>query len=207
VGDNVNGKPPKHIERGGTTPSMTLMAELEPDETLASINSGESFAWSEDDSLDEPVVGSWRAVLLRAAAVLAFCVLTAVSVVVVWREWPQPQPAPVSSVAPSVQAAEVEVASPAPTSVGLPPVGDAARMKPPDPDTRFLAAMDRAEVHMPTKDAAVNQGHLICRSLDQGNSVEAISARLLSLSPGVTYEQIGQVVHAAINAYCPQYEN
>lgn len=186
---------------------MTLMAELEPDETLASIDSGESLAWSEDDSLDDPPFGSWRSVWLRAAAVLLFCVLTAVGVV--W--WEQPAPAgtpPAAAPSPTavVDPGFIAQVTSTPAPAWLPPVGDAARMKPPDPDTKFLAAMDRAEVHMPTTTEAIDQGHRICGALDKGTSVQAVTEKLASLSPGVTFEQIGQVVHAAINAYCPQHE-
>jgi hypothetical protein len=58
---------------------------------------------------------------------------------------------------------------------------------------------------MPTTVEAIDQGHRICGALDKGATIQAVTDRLWSLSPGVTSEQIGQVVHAAIGAYCPQH--
>lgn len=193
------------------------MAELddEPDETLAAIDSGEptasaeSLAWAEDDSLDETPIGSWRAVLLRAAAVLAFCVLTAVGVVVVWRELPGTPPA-----APPPSAATQTTLLPPPTkeAVANPTVvttamdSRAQKINPPNPDTVYLAQLDRANVHWTTEAEAIRNGHLVCRALDEGDSFQTIATHILNISaPSVTYGQVASAVGAAIYAYCPQH--
>jgi hypothetical protein len=196
---------------------MTLMAELdaEPDETLASTEGVEptsGLAWSEDDSLDEALGGSWRSVLLRAAAVLAFCIVAAVGVVVGWRE----RSTETTRTPPPVVAATQTTPPPAPTKEAVvnPTVVttamDSVAQKitpppPPDRDTIYLDLLDRAGVTAPTKDKAISNGHLICRALDQGDSIQTVVTEVNRINPSLNHTQSDGAVHAAINAYCPQY--
>ncbi|MDM3894727.1 DUF732 domain-containing protein [Mycobacterium intracellulare] len=190
-------------------------------DTMASEFLG-STAWSDVDDLDEPPSGSWLAVWWRAGALVAAGLLIAGLVVLAWTGWPTPAQqlhAP-SAAPPSAPASTIPSPNPAPENAATPPAvipppsGTAAqRITPPpplpapDPDTEFLAAMDRAQVHMTTEAAAINQGHQVCKSLDKGASVQGITARILSLSPGITEPQVRAVVDAAVDAYCPQYES
>lgn len=152
---------------------------------------------------DEPVAQPWLVVWRRAAAVIAGCVLAA-AVVLWWQPRsssnPPPSAPPVPATTPAAAPSTVE---PAPT---LAVVGEAQKLNPPSPDTVFLAALDRADVHMVTRDAAINQGHVICRALQAGHSPAEITAKITDLSPGVSQQQVSQVVDAAIDVYCPQYQ-
>lgn len=171
-------------------------------------------AWSADDGVDEPVRVSWRNVCGRAAAVLAGCLIAAVLVVLAWRELPERvseqarTPAAEVVTQPSAAAPSTEPAPPLPATTG----SVAQKITPPplpapDPDTEFLAAMDRAQVHMTTEAEAIGQGHHVCRSLDKGASIQGITAQILSVSPGISEPQVRSVVYAAVDAYCPQYDN
>lgn len=187
---------------------MTLMAELEPDETLAA-----SLAWSEDDSLDDPPVGSWRSVLLRAAAVLAFCVLAAVGVVLGWRERLTPEahtPPPVAASQTTPRPAptkEAVVDSSAVTTAMSSVAQKVTPPPPPDRDTVYLQMLAAAGVTAPTKDKAVSNAHLICKRLAEGPSVDTVVTELNQINPSLNHAQSNGVVYAAIDAYCPQYED
>lgn len=171
-------------------------------------------AWSADDDVDEPLRASWRNVCGRAAAVLVGCLMAAGLVILAWRELPEqtPENAPPVAAVTATQARAV-----APTSEPPPPLpattGSVAQkitpppLPAPDPDTEFLAAMDRAQVHMTTEAEAIGQGHHVCRSLDKGASIQGITAQILSVSPGISEPQVRSVVYAAVDAYCPKYDN
>ncbi|WP_368834367.1 DUF732 domain-containing protein [Mycobacterium intracellulare] len=195
----------------GEEPSPS--ADTAASETAMTVASDTVLAWSDDDDADEPVRASWRVVCGRAAAVLAGSLMAAGLVVLSWRELPEQTP----ENAPPVAVTATQARAVAPATEPAPPLpattGSVAQkitpppLPAPDPDTEFLAAMDRAQVHMATEPEAINQGHQVCRSLDKGASIQGITAQILSVSPGISEPQVRSVVYAAVDAYCPQFEN
>lgn len=186
----------------------SMISLVGDEETSVDLGGEESTPLAYSEVVEEPVQGSWWSASSHAVMVLAGCLMTAAVVLVGWRAQAVqyrsvPTPAPrgaASSAPPAVSAPTV-----------LPPSDNAAqKITPPpapDPDTEFLAAMDRAQVHMASEAAAIEQGHRVCRSLDSGASVQGVTAKILSISPGLSEPQVRTVVWAAVDAYCPQFDN
>lgn len=178
-------------------------------------------AWSDDEAADvEPEPAPWGVAWRRAAVVLAVCLMAAALVVLGWRDWstqhrstpaPTPEAAPTSAAPPSPTTATA--ASPPPAAPSPPPSSSvAAKMTPPpalvpDPDTIYLQLLSDAGVTAPTKDKAIANGRLICQQLAQGHSVQAVVTEVDRVNPSLGPERSKGTVYAAIDAYCPRYED
>lgn len=174
-----------------------------------------ALAWSEDTSWDEPVGGSWWPVWLRAAALAVGGLVVAGLVVWGWSAWSArdsapPVAGPVVSYVPPAPGREA-VVSPAPV---LPPTSGTVAQKmttppvaAPDPDAIYLQMLSDAGVKAPTAEKAIANGHLICQQLAQGNTVQDVVSEVGQVNPSLDAARSQGTVYAAIDAYCPQYEN
>lgn len=160
---------------------------------------------AEDDSVERQ---SWRVTWRRSAMVLVVCLLIAAAVVLGWSGRSPEARTPPSAVA--VQPAPVpptKEAMVSPSAVATAMNTTAQRLTPPDQDTVYLAQLDRVNVHWPTTAESIRNGHLVCQSLDEGDSFQSVATHILSMSgPTVTYGQVAEAVGAAIYAYCPKYQ-
>lgn len=186
---------------------------------------GTVLAWSDDAAPDvEPERAPWGVAWRRAAVVLAVCLMAAALVVLGWRDWSArhrgapsltTESAPATSASPPSPAASTAASpSPAAPAPALPPSGSvAAKMTPPppalaaDPDTIYLQLLSDAGVTAPTKDKAIANGRLICQQLGQGNSVQAVVTEVDRVNPSLGPDRSRGTVYAAIDAYCPHYED
>lgn len=197
-----------------TAASATAIAHTPIDETV--------LAWSDDAAADEPERAPWRVAWGRAGTVLAGCLAAAALVVLVWRVLPAdraptagarapaavtaqsntPAAGPASAVAPSPQlpATTGSVAQ----KMTTPPAPPASA---PDPDAIYLQLLSDAGVRAPTDEKAIANGHLICQQLEQGNTVQGVVDLVGRVNPSLGPARSEGTVYAAIDAYCPQYEN
>ncbi|MGV0041991.1 DUF732 domain-containing protein [Mycobacterium colombiense] len=182
-----------------------------------------TWAWSDVDEVDEPVGAPWRAAAWRALALVAGGLLVAGVVVAGWMGWlPQRQEAQAPTAATVTPAASAPPQAPLPPPAPASPVealpstsgGVAQKMTTPpapiaapDPDTIYLQLLSDAGVKAPTNEKAIANGHLICEQLGQGNTVQAVVAEVGRVNPSLSPAMSKGTVYAAIDAYCPQYEN
>lgn len=163
---------------------------------------------------DEPVREPWRVVGRRAAAMVLVGTACAGGVVLGWLDRSArglPVSTPVAAAQPVAgPVREVEPQPVDPSAAKTLVAADASvaiRMVPPGPDAVYLTQLDRVNVHWSTAAESIRNGHLVCRSLEEGDSFQTVAIQILSLSgPGVTYGQVAEAVGAAIYAYCPQYQ-
>lgn len=216
-------------ERMGETSASagTFDAELDSGETTRAPQPADDtvLAWSDDAAPDvELERAPWGVAWRRAAVVLAVCLMAAALVVLAWRELPAQRAeeagppradtaiamAQADAPAPSTEPA-VAPGPPLPATTGTvaqkmttppPPPGAAV-----DPDTIYLEMLSDAGVKAPTNEKAIANGHLICQRLDQGNTVQAVVAEVARINPSLDPARSTGVVYAAIDAYCPQYED
>ncbi|OBL08223.1 hypothetical protein A5646_12875 [Mycobacterium sp. 1245499.0] len=152
---------------------------------------------------------SWRVAWGRAAGVLVVCLMAAAVVVLGWRqlsvqqrpEQPAPRaeaPARVDAPAPISEPA-VAPSPPLPSTTG----SVAQKMTTPpaalDPDSIYLQLLSDAGVKAPTREKAIANGRLICQQLAQ--------AEVDRVNPSLGVERANGTVYAAIDAYCPQFED
>lgn len=199
-------------------------ADVTSDETARAPRAADDtvLAWSGDEGPDvEPERAPWGVAWRRAAVVLAVCLMAAALVVLGWWDWSaqhRAAPAPTTEAAPPTGAppsspTTATAASVPPAAPALPPSGSvAAKMTPPpalatDPDTIYLQLLSDAGVTAPTKDKAIANGRLICEQLAQGNSVPAVVAEVDRVNPSLGADRSKGTVYAAIDAYCPHYED
>lgn len=71
-------------------------------------------------------------------------------------------------------------------------------------DEAFIAKIKDAGVTFSSPEAAVRQGHQVCRELAGGKDDTEVAADILSQT-GLTSAQATYFVAAASNTYCPQY--
>jgi hypothetical protein len=196
---------------------MTLMADR-ADDTAARGHDAETdfvpdaartqaaeLAWSDAD--DEPDRQPWRAVALRAAAVLAVCLAAGGMLLYQHgrgRTTSTVTPSTVTvSAAPSPSAAPPPAPAPAPQTVTV-------THQPPPPwtppiDDQFLADLNRAGMHILSSQKTISEGHNICWDLGQGSSRAQIESALLSNVPSFTPANAKALVGASIHYYCPEY--
>lgn len=180
-------------------------------------------AWSDVDAIDtESERATWRAAWGRAAAVLAGCLAVAAVIALAWRALPADR-SPADARAPVADATTIQPSIPAPRptpaaapSPPLPATTGSVAQKmttPPvpaaavDPDAIYLQMLSDAGVKAPTNEKAIANGHLICQQLAQGNSVQAVISVVARVNPSLDPARSTGTVYAAIDAYCPQYEN
>lgn len=71
-------------------------------------------------------------------------------------------------------------------------------------DQAYIAALDDEGISYPSEQNAIQVGHLVCESFDEGNDFVAIAMELYTSSQMDAY-QSGYVVGAAVAAFCPEY--
>ncbi|WP_176704372.1 DUF732 domain-containing protein [Mycobacterium malmoense] len=76
-----------------------------------------------------------------------------------------------------------------------------------DPDSIYLRLLSDAGVTAPTKDKAIANGHLICQQLAQGDPLPSVMAEVDRINPSLGTARANGTVWAAVDAYCPQYDN
>lgn len=216
-------------ERMGETSASagTFDAELDSGETTRAPQPADDTvrAWSDDAAPDvEPERAPWGVAWRRAAVVLAVCLMAAALVVLAWRELPAQRAEEGGAPRPDTPIAMAHAGAPVPSteptvapSAPLPPTTGSVAQKmtapprPPaaavDPDAIYLQMLSDAGVKAPTNEKAITNGHLICERLDQGNTVQAVVAEVARVNPSLDPARSRGVVYAAIDAYCPHYED
>lgn len=216
-GETVSGVDEINTHHDADRHSMTLMADP-ADDTAARGHDAETdfvpdaartqaaeLAWSDAD--DEPDRQPWRAVALRAAAVLAATGLVAGGMLLYQhgrgRTTSTATPSTVTvSVTPSPSAAAPPPApAPPPSTVTVTPPPTWA----PPIDDQFLADLNRAGMHILSSQKTISEGHNICWDLGQGSSRAQIESALLSNVPSFTPANAKALVGASIRYYCPEY--
>jgi hypothetical protein len=138
---------------------------------------------------------SWGATVQRAGALLGICLVVAGGIFLV--HWltsspksPEKKPDTPSAAAPS-------------TSVStLPPVMITSTQ---GQDNTFIAALKNKGIGDLDPQGAIANGKTVCQNLSQGESLEQVRSEFVRQSqfPG----NANDFVTAAINVYCPQYDN
>jgi hypothetical protein len=173
------------------------------DDTAPAAAAPRAYAWQDEEPPEEELRGSRSVVAVAVLAGLAVAIASTAAVVVLVSPTPLPdnftiRPVPVEQ-APLPQAAP----SPAPKPVEAPP---AARLQvPPEANQRFSGSL--AQGGMWQNDPADGQQAMaLCRDLANGDSPREYIAGTMRKSPQLTRQEATQVVLAAIDAYCPQYD-
>lgn len=200
----VNVSPPTYSHR----PTIDLMDDETVSAECQESTTVHGLAWSE--AVDEPLRVSWWTVGRRAALVLVGCLITA-GVVLGWWQWSvREQPVMSGPAAP----ARVDAPVPAQHPPAAPPVLDtttAQKMADPpiqlDPDSVYLKLLADAGVMAPTPEKAIANGRLICRQLGEGWSIPGVLGEVSRVNPSLGSERAAGTVWAAVDAYCPQYDN
>lgn len=173
---------------------------------------GQLFAYSE--TADEPVVDVPERrrytlpVLLLVLAAGAVIVTSALFVDRLERRDAAPIVASPSTEAVTSSSAEVY----SPTPVALPSVTAsietaAPPVPAPDADTVYLAALARAGFKPTNPAGAIGNGHSVCTYLAKGHTAqEAVISVNTDSNNTMTVPMAYAFVHAAIDAYCPQYK-
>lgn len=193
---------------------------IEPETTTA-------LAWSSDQADDEELshpaaAGANRPVVAVAAlAGVALALASVAAVVALMTPHAQPdrftiRPAPIEQVPPP--APPKAPPAPAPPRVqAAPPIQQAAppQAPPPDANQRFTDALkdDKPQTQggsglYPTQPAGTinSEAQSMCQDLANGGAIQPYIDGTLAKSPSLAPWQAAQVVHQAIQAYCPQYE-
>ncbi|HEY5854003.1 MAG TPA: DUF732 domain-containing protein [Aldersonia sp.] len=71
-------------------------------------------------------------------------------------------------------------------------------------DLAYLAVLDDYAITYTSEDFAIDMGHEICYSMDQGASIYDVAVALEDYSSLSDHDN-GVVIGAAIGAYCPEY--
>lgn len=166
-------------------------------------------AWSAADDVEEPARQSWRGVCGKAAAVLAVCVVTAVAMVLLYREQRRDEVHPVQTADPSSSA--TKVASPSTAQnwpVPYPPSAEHLSGTPeqrvdPEADDQYLAALQRGGMTVINRNAAIAAGHSTGRALTQGRSDAEIAASMMQNNSSFDKAGATATIAAAVAAYCP----
>lgn len=191
---------------------------IEPEVTTA-------LAWSNDQADEEPTRPAPAVATVVAVAALAgvaLAVASVAAVVALMTPHPQPdrftiRPAPIEQVPPP----EPPKAPPPPPAQlpaqAAPPLQHISppQAPPPDANQRFTDALkdDKPQTQggsglYPTQPAGTinSEAQSMCQDLANGGAIQPYIDGTLAKSPSLAPWQAAQVVHQAIQAYCPQYE-
>jgi hypothetical protein len=79
---------------------------------------------------------------------------------------------------------------------------------PPDPDTIYISQITQIGVPFTNREGAITAGHYLCSLLSQGYTYDRLlSEAMTGGSPPLTRPETVGLIHAAVGAYCPQYNS
>jgi hypothetical protein len=138
---------------------------------------------------------SWGATVQRAGALLGICLVVAGAIFGV--HWLTTSPK-----SPEKKPETPTAAAPSTSISTLPPVMITSS---PGQDDKFMAALKGKGIGGLDPQGAIGNGKTVCQNLSQGESLEQVRSEFVKQSqfPG----NANDFVTAAINVYCPQYNN
>lgn len=192
---------------------------IAPEVTLT--QAAPTLAWSDADSDDLHLPGSWRPVFRNALAVFSTCVAVAGAVTAVDRHWfsdlrtavvaavpvavAPPMPDVPDAIADPVTAAPAAVYPMGPAAEHLVPPAPPGPAVDPNADAKYLTRMQQAGIMITDVPAAITTGHIICADMTHGLSSEGEARLVMRDNPGMAHMYAIGWVYAAIDTYCPEH--
>ncbi|MFJ4653829.1 DUF732 domain-containing protein [Nocardia sp. NPDC088792] len=91
------------------------------------------------------------------------------------------------------------------TTVDRAAVESAVRSNTDAMDLLYIGTLDKDSIPYANKEGAIALAHTICSDLDSGTSATDVATKLAAVNSVYTNEQLGELMGAAVQAYCPAH--